>query len=588
MLNRFCSSASIAVIVLSLTACGSGGSSQSRGPRVSQFSRADPAQMGQKRDLFTALVTGSKDLGPLPTMRKVSVLLLLKDPNGARQAADLKAMYTPHSPLFGKFKTVQQFARSYGPPSRLVKGTQTWLRQRGFVTDWRQGDSWMNVSGSVRIVEKVFGVRVHGYQSPRGVRYYASPRDPVVPVALRGSVAGVGRISNFFQPRTHAAAHAIPAGGLSPNDLLRAYNIKPLRDLGMDGSGETIAFFEVDGFAQKDLDAFTSKFGLPPIHPIIKAGPTLPPGGETEMDLEVAHAIAPQARLLLYNVDWKKATDTSSTYADIGTKFLGPTQEQMINENPHNILSESWGLCDQALGQQITTVWNGMYAKATALGESAFVSTGDEGAYECLNASKAGTPPSPDLISVPLPASLSNVTATGGTRLSVRQDGSWLADTVWEEPGLTGGTGGGFSHYLPMPPWQKGPGVPNQNNPRNLREIPDVSADADPASGVAIFSTGNWQEGGGTSQSAPIWAGMTALFNQYLKSKGLHEAGFLNPALYALFNGKPEFPPFHDVTVGNNLFYPAGAGFDMASGIGTPDGWNLARDLETYLRTGNR
>jgi subtilase family serine protease len=121
-----------------------------------------------------------------------------------------------------------------------------------------------------------------------------------------------------------------------------------------------------------------------------------------------------------------------------------------------------------------------------------------------------------------------------------------------------------------------------------MRQEPDVSADADPTTGAAVYSPsyGGWIQGGGTSQAAPIWAGLTALINQYLLSKHLPVSGFVNPALYALAAGHPIYPPFYDVTVGSNLHFAAKPGYDLASGLGTPNAWNLARDLEAYLKSG--
>jgi kumamolisin len=162
---------------------------------------------------------------------------------------------------------------------------------------------------------------------------------------------------------------------------------------------------------------------------------------------------------------------------------------------------------------------------------------------------------------------------------------------VWEDPVETGGTGGGVSAFYSMPSWQQGPGVNNtQYNPNTMRSIPDVSADADPASGAAIYvstpSGSEWTQGGGTSQSTPIWAGIAALINQYLQQKGLHRVGFLNPALYHIADSNVSYRAFHDITVGTNLYYPATPGYDIASGLGTPDVWNLALDLEAYQRGG--
>ncbi len=94
-------------------------------------------------------------------------------------------------------------------------------------------------------------------------------------------MASTGRFTSYYEP----SIDAVPSGGLAPADLLAAYDIKPLRDLGLDGTGQTVAFYEFDGFAQSDLNTFTAKYGLPAMNPIIKAGPALPPGGETTMDL---------------------------------------------------------------------------------------------------------------------------------------------------------------------------------------------------------------------------------------------------------------------------------------------------------------
>jgi len=120
-----------------------------------------------------------------------------------------------------------------------------------------------------------------------------------------------------------------------------------------------------------------------------------------------------------------------------------------------------------------------------------------------------------------------------------------------------------------------------------FREGPCVSGDAVPASGYAMYctvpaagcpSTG-WINVGGTSATAPLWTGSMALINQYLQAQGKKSIGYANPSLYALFNAPQQFPAFHDITTGNNLFYPAVNNYDLASGIGSPDVYNMARDL---------
>jgi kumamolisin len=111
-----------------------------------------------------------------------------------------------------------------------------------------------------------------------------------------------------------------------------------------------------------------------------------------------------------------------------------------------------------------------------------------------------------------------------------------------------------------------------------MRQVPDVAADADLNTGTVVVNNGQ-PVGGGTSLATPMWAGFTALIDQYLTSHGGHPVGFFNPLLYSLANGRPSYPPLHDITVGGNDFYPAGTGYDMTTGLGSPNVWNLARDL---------
>jgi kumamolisin len=137
------------------------------------------------------------------------------------------------------------------------------------------------------------------------------------------------------------------------------------------------------------------------------------------------------------------------------------------------------------------------------------------------------------------------------------------------------------------PSWQTGLGTTTatpagstgQPVPPNVREVPDVSADGDPLTGNTIIEGGKAMRGGGTSLAAPIWAAFCVLIDQYLVSLHRHELGFLNPTLYALAQNTQRYPPFNDVTIGGNDFFAATPGYDMVTGLGSPDVYNLARDL---------
>ena len=201
----------------------------------------------------------------------------------------------------------------------------------------------------------------------------------------------------------------------------------------------------------------------------------------------------------------------------------------MATDNPGGILSFSWGACDLYESDALRQVESAVYQKAAGAGISILNSTGDSGAYRCMDADW-GAPPTDKNLGVELPSSYTlGVTAVGGTRLSVRQDGTYYEEIAWSEPLITGGGGGGLSRWYPQPDWQKGPNVTNnQYNPSHKRMVPDVSADADPTTGMTLYMQGGLQQGGGTSQAAPLWAGLTALINQYLKKKGLKPVGFMN------------------------------------------------------------
>lgn len=111
-----------------------------------------------------------------------------------------------------------------------------------------------------------------------------------------------------------------------------------------------------------------------------------------------------------------------------------------------------------------------------------------------------------------------------------------------------------------------------------------MAADADPTTGAAVRFDGRWLGSGGTSLATPVWAAFCALIDEYLRGKGDSPVGFANPLLYQLASAQSPYSPFHQVTLGANDFYPAGPGYNMVTGLGTPDVWDIARDLAAYGR----
>lgn len=192
------------------------------------------------------------------------------------------------------------------------------------------------------------------------------------------------------------------------------------------------------------------------------------------------------------------------------------------------------------------------------------------------------------------------MTDVGGTSLSTDKRGAWATEAGWADYPVTQGTGGGVSNLFERPDWQRGVLVPPGSitttqqipDPATHRLTPDISAAADPATGAAIFNCQSAdtdcqpQPGGGTSQSAPIWAGLTALINEYLTTHGKRAVGGdLNRLLYqAAASGTR--PAFHDVITGGNAVYDCAPGFDLATGLGTPDTNNLALDILDIQKPG--
>lgn len=513
-------------------------------------------------DPFHALLARSRDLGSAAPSQTVAFLVRLRDPLARRRVEELAAIYTPSSKSFGHYQTARYES---APPT--VRAARAFLSRLGMTAVWEPGSSWLVLKGPAQAVERVFQVRIHDYVASSGRRFYAAAGDPLIPRQLAGVITGTGHISSYPDRQPNI----IPADGLRPRDLLTAYDITPLRSRHLDGSGETIAFIEIDGFRQADLNAFTQHFSLPAMHPTIAAGTSLlKVQGEAELDLEIAHEIAPGARLVVYNCS---AVCTNNQMLQL--------ESQAVRVNERSIISISLGGCEQAEGAQYVQSESNVFAQADALGETVLVASGDTGAYTCLEQDYSAAP-SPRYVGVSSPASDPNVTAVGGSSLDLNANSTWYREQAWQNSASTSGSGGGMSAYFSRPSWQRGPGALTSYDTKNRREVPDIAGDADPLTGAQVVISGQLTQVGGTSQATPIWAAMMALIDQYLRKQGRPVAGFLNPALYSLAAGRPAYPPFHDITQGDNLLYPATPGFDLATGLGTPDAWNLARDLATY------
>lgn len=450
----------------------------------------------------------------------------------------------------------------------------TWAAGRGLAVRWRAGQEWAVLEGRAAAVAEAFDVEVRDYRGRRGQVFYASPQQPYVPNALREEVSGVGRILGYLP---HHTSHTwtlpldVPDKGLTPQQLLNTYNVTPLAAAGYTGKGQTIVFFAFDGFDQADLDTFADTYGLPRFTPEVVGGDLDEPRGETTMDLQVAHAVAPDARKVVVSAQ-------PTITADGAFERIGQMLEETDRRFPGAVWSFSigWG-CDKLVTAADLAPVRSALVAAQSHGTSAFNASGDLAGLECKGGDDWSSPPGEADIGLDSVASLPEITAVGGTTLSTDGQGRWLAEQAWFDVPLSVGTGGGVSALFDRPEWQRAV-LPDRDADRRL--TPDIAAVADPFTGVRIVFGQTPLVGGGTSQAAPIWAGLAAVMNQYLLAKGGRALGDVNPLLYRIARGAP-LPAFRDVTLGGNAVADAAPGYDLVTGLGTPDVDHLVRNVLT-------
>jgi hypothetical protein len=378
-----------------------------------------------------------------------------------------------------------------------------------------------------------------GYRREVVISDSADTIDRSTPSATPPIELGGNRRPNFFNSTVV---------GLTPDQVRHAYGIDTL---GLTGAGQTIAI--VDAFdaptVRRDLETFSTTFGLPAItkdnfqvYYATKQRPNYDAGwaGETSLDVEWAHAIAPDAKIILVEAN-SNANEDLYKAVDRAVELLGPAG---------GVVSMSWGGIETFLDPLRELHFN----NANTSNVSFFAATGDFGAM-------AGSP-----------AVSPNVTAVGGTYIQVDASGNMLIP----EQGWTG-SGGGVSTVFPRPPYQEGTTL-NGGDLGNRRSVPDVAFLADPRSGVAVFDSSpdvtgfsGWQPVGGTSLACPMWAAYTALVNQKRASEGLGVIGSsMNTALYQAAATPTAYAAnYNDITSGTNGF-SAMRGYDLVTGLGTP------------------
>jgi Pro-kumamolisin, activation domain/Subtilase family/Dictyostelium (slime mold) repeat len=514
-----------------------------------------------------AVPSDAEDLGPCADADATGPLLLVFPP---RDAAALDALLAeqadPHGPRYRRWITPEQFGERFGVGAVDYAAAVRWLRRRGFagIHTW-PGRLAIAFQGTVGQVAHAFRTPMRAYRW-HGALHMAPERAAVLPAFGSARPALLG-LDGFV--RVQPGVRVGTADRLGPGDVYVAHGVGQVHSDGFTGRGVTIAVLAVSDFAISDVALFRSTFGVAP-GTVIKRFPGGNPGlgdfvslGEVLLDTEWSGAIAPGATIVAEIAASANAASFAAAALDA------------VNHDVADVLSVSFGVCEPIGGSVVAQEVGNLTRQAAAQGMSVFVSSGDDGVATCRRQNGSLAP------AVNVFAASPYVTAVGGTQLDPLFDAAGNAtgyggETVWNDTAAAGrgAGGGGQSTFFGKPSYQDLPGIPADG----ARDVPDVAFAASPRHpGFALVYGGIALPNGvgGTSASAPVWAGMAALLVQ--KRGG--RLGLLNGALYELGSEQARgvrAPVFHDVTVGDvglpGVPGPAAApGYDLATGWGSFD-----------------
>ncbi len=477
-----------------------------------------------KPDLGTPLRGGNVPLlkhahllGAVSGQRQLDLSVGLALNNQNELDSLLKNLYNPSSPDYRHFLTPAEFAAAFSPTRDQQQQVVDYLTSLGFkVTHISPNGTLIDARATVAQAEKSFKVNINSY-SLGSRKFFANDRAPTIPSSLVSSIVSIQGMDNSVvqHPRNlsgsqNSARQLSPRKqnanppGYGPSDLAGAYDLNPLKNAGIQGNNQTVALVEFDGYKPTDITSYLNQYSLgsPIITTVTIDGGPVPAVGagaiEDELDIEVVAAMASQAAQLVY-----EAPNT--------TKGANDMYNKIVTDNKAKVMTTSWGACEADTGNSELQIMDNIFKQGAAQGISMYAASGDTGSYDyCQTA--------PGQLQVDSPASDPYVTGVGGTTLTLN-GGSYGSESVWNNQ--YGSDGGGLSTYFTQPGWQTGPGVQNQYNSKGMREVPDVSADADPNTGYAMYCTvvaaqcdsSGWLVAGGTSGAAPLWAGSSALIN---------------------------------------------------------------------------
>ncbi|MCX5211686.1 protease pro-enzyme activation domain-containing protein [Kitasatospora sp. NBC_00240] len=558
------------------------------------------------------------------TVLQLGVTLSPRDPQALQSF--LTGVSTPGSAQYHQYLRTGEFGQRFGADRATLQRAAEALTGLGLHPGTVGSDGLtIPVTATVAEAEKAFGTDIAGYRLADGRTAYANTEAPELPGSIAGSVAGVVGLNTLAAARSN---HALPDGaaaapksapkaaagdgaGVAPhatgtppqlcqwvqdwqkqsygredyrdyyssNALATVYNMPVGASAG--GAGSTVALFELEDYSDAAVAAYQQCYGTStPVSRVkIDGGPTHAPdlnnyGIESALDIETVLGLVPNANILVY-----QGPDAQfATKANVLNVYRA-----MVNDNRAQVLSTSWGICEADADPAMLTSENLIFQQAAAQGQTVVAASGDSGSNGCFRDGGASDP----RISTDDPASQPYVTGVGGT--SMTGHSADLVQSAWNRGGSTGG---GVSRTWKLDAatgYQAGTTGPGYSGTsctaaagQACRQVPDVAALADGSNGyliaVGVDAQGlqYWGRIAGTSGAAPVWAAVAAAANASLQCAAGGPLGFLNPALYRAKGGSGLL----DVTTGNNAYIPsgytgnlyqAGAGYDLATGLGAPN-----------------
>jgi hypothetical protein len=549
---------------------------------------------------------GAARTGIMPSSATLSLDVTLTPRNATGLSQYATEVSTPGSALYHRYLGKGQFAGLFGATSGTIDSVLAGLRAAGLHPGAVSADHLsIPVTATVAQAESAFGVSMASYRLSGGRTGYANTSAPKLPANIASSVGTIIGLDNLNLPHalmTKPSAHltkpmkatqpAVSTGGPQPcsqmtnfrdNDvpppftaftadqLANSYEFSGLYGSGDFGRGVSVGIVEFgEPNSPNDISLFQGCYGTHTKVSYDKVdhfGQTGPGEGEAALDIETVLSLAPNSNIIVY-----QAPNTGAAAYDI--------YRTMVDQDKVRVISESYGLCEHYQDPRAANAVTLLYEQAAVQGQTIVASSGDDGSEGCLQ-----NDGNKNRLSVNFPASDPLVLGVGGT--AIKNPASPPGEIVWNDGNDGDGAGGGGkSQFYAEPSWQKSFKIKSK-----VREVPDVSADADPETGYIIVHKGDLSVIGGTSAAAPLWAALLALTDAKCSSSPV---GWVNPALYFAASPKVKAVVLNDIVVSkafpgkvNNNYthpkkgnpYPVTKGYDAATGLGTPRGATLAGEL---------